>query len=112
MVGEVGSSAGLELCGVGHGFAGVRLPVLSLRASTWLSRQQKLLRALVLRLLQTGLVVEVRLVPGALQPADPPSRLDSNYQSSMQRACSRAFQLWRVLLAHPQEMLQVGGLVL
>ena len=85
---------------------------LSLRACTWLSRQQKLLRSLVLRLLQTGLVVEVRLVLGPLRPADPPSRLDSNYQSSMQRACSRAFQLWRVLLAHPQEVLKVGGLVL
>ena len=86
--------------------------LVSLRASTWLSRQQRLLRALVLRLLQSGLIVEVRLVPGVLQPADPPSRLDSNFQSNVQRACIRAFQLWRVLLKHPREVVPVGGLVL
>ena len=86
--------------------------LVALRASTWLSRQQKLLRALVLRLLQSGLIVEVRLVPGVLQPADPPSRLDSNFQSNVQRACFRAFQLWRVLLKHPREVVSVGGLVL
>ena len=86
--------------------------LVALRASTWLSRQQRLLRALVLRLLQSGLVVEVRLVPGVLQPADPPSRLDSNFQSNVQRACIRAFQLWRVLLKHPREVVSVGGLVL
>ena len=86
--------------------------LVALRASTWLSRQQRLLTALVLRLLQSGLIVEVRLVPGVLQPADPPSRLDSNFQSSVQRACIRAFQLWRVLLKHPREVVPVGGLVL
>ena len=85
---------------------------MALRASTWLSKQQKLLRALVLRLLQSGLIVEVRLVPGALQPADPPIRLDSNFESNVQRACIRAFQLWRVLLKHPREVVLVGGLVL
>ena len=84
---------------------------MALRASTWLSRQQKLLRALVLRL-QSGLIVEVRLVPGVLQPADPPSRLDSNFKSNVQRACFRVFQLWRVLLKHPREVVSVGGLVL
>ena len=84
---------------------------LFLRASTWLSRQQHLL-ALVLQLVQHQIVVEIRLVPGALQPADPPSRLDSNFQSSLQRACSHAFRLWRVLLAHPEEVKQVGGLIL
>ena len=76
---------------------------LSLRASTWLNRQQRLLRALVLHMMQHALIVEVRLVPGVLQPADPPSRLDSNHQSSMQRACSRAYRLWRVLLLHPRK---------
>ena len=85
---------------------------LSLRASTWLNRQQCLLRALVLHLVQHPLIVEVRPVPGVLQPADPPSRLDSNLQSSMQRACSLAYRLWRVLLAHPQEVQRVGGLIL
>ena len=85
---------------------------LSLRASTWLNRQKRLLRALVLRVMQHPLIVEVRLVPGVLQPPDPPSRLDSNHQSSMQRASSQAYRLWRVLLRHPQEVQQVGGLVL
>ena len=39
----------------------------------------------------------VRL-PAVLQQADPPSRLDSNHQSSVQRACSQPYRLWRVLL--------------
>ena len=86
--------------------------LVALRASTWLSRQQKLLRAMVLRLLQSGLIVEVRLVPGVLQPADPPSRLDFNFQSNVQRACFRAFQLWQVLPKHPRGVVSVGGLVL
>ena len=65
--------------------------LLSPRASTWLNRQQRLLRALVLHLLRHPLIVEVRLVPGVLQPADPPSRVDSTHQSSMQHACSLSF---------------------
>ena len=52
---------------------------LLLRASTWLNRRQHLLRALVLHLIQHPLIVDVRLVPWVLQPADLPSRLDSNY---------------------------------
>ena len=62
--------------------------------------------------MQHPLIVEVRLVPGVLQRADPPSRLDLNHQSSMQRACSQAYRLWRVLLLHPKEVQQVGGLIL
>ena len=85
---------------------------LSLRALTWLNRQQCLLRALVLRLMQHPLILEVRLVPGVLQPVDPPSRLDSNHQSSMQHACSQAYRLWRVLLLHPKEVQQLGGLIM
>ena len=86
--------------------------LFSLRASTWLNRQQRLLRTLVLHLMQHHLVVVVRLVLGALQPADLPSRLDSNHQSSMQRACSQGYGLWSVLLRHPQAVQQVGGLIL
>ena len=85
---------------------------LSLRASMWLNRQQRLLRALVLHLMQHPLIVDVCLVPGVLQLADPPDRLAPNQQSSMQRACSHAYRLGYVLLAHPREVQQVGGLVL
>ena len=85
---------------------------LSLTASTWMNRQQRLLHALVLHLTQHPLIVEVRLLLEVLQQAHLPSRLDSNYQSSMQRACSEAYRLWRVLLAHPHEVQQVRGLVL
>ena len=51
-------------------------------------------------------------MPGVLQPGDPPSRMDSKHQSSMPRASSQAYQLWRVLLRNPQEVQQVGGLIL
>ena len=84
---------------------------LSLRSSTWWNTRLRLLRALVLPLMQWHLIVEVHSVPGVLHPADPPSRLDSNHQPSPQCVCSQAYRLWRVLLRHPQEVQQVGGLI-
>ena len=112
LAGTLGCAARMVLCRFSERFTGGGVPLLSLRGSTWLNRQQSLLRALVLRLLQHPLVVEVRPVPGVLQPADPPSKLDSSHRSSTQRACRQAYQLWRVLLRHLHEVQHVGGLVL
>ena len=49
--------------------------MVSLRARTWLHRQNKLLRSTVMRMTQCGLVVGMHRVSTEFQPADPPSRL-------------------------------------
>ena len=51
--------------------------MVSLRARTWLHRQNRLLRATVIRMTQCGLVVGLYWISTEFQPADPPSRLDA-----------------------------------
>ena len=74
--------------------------MVSLRARTWLHRQNKLLRSTVIRLTQCGLVVGVHWVSSELQPADPPSRLDAVACSSTLRALRLAQLRWAVVRAH------------
>ena len=87
--------------------------LLALRVSTWLSRQQQLLRVLSMFWYQHPLVVEVHLLLGVLWPAEPPpSHLDSKYQSSTGCVCSHAFCLWWVLLRQPNLVRFVGQMLL
>ena len=51
--------------------------MVSLRSRTWLHRQNRLLRSIVIRMTQCGLVVGLHWVSTEFQPADPLSRLDA-----------------------------------
>ena len=51
--------------------------MVSLRARTWLHRQNRLLRSIVILMTQYGLVLGVHWVSTEFQPADPPSCLDA-----------------------------------
>ena len=78
--------------------AGARM--VSLRARTWLHRQNRLLRATVVRMTQCGLVVGQHWISTKFQPADPPSRLDAVASSSPLHALRLAQIRWSLVRAH------------
>ena len=72
--------------------------VVGLRAKTWLGKQMRVLRVPAWRLRLSGLAVRVVWCPTEIQPADPLSRLESDFHGVMVRAEQMAWFSWGRLL--------------
>ena len=73
--------------------------MVSLCARTWLHRQNRLLRSIVIRMTQCGLVVGLHWVSTEFRPADAPSRLDTMAYSSPLFALRLAQIRWGLVRA-------------
>ena len=93
VAGTVGRATGLELCHFGDRFAGGILPI-------FVTESLHMVETTITSFACPTVTFDTTSLDCG-SAFSPLGRLDSNHQSSMQRACSQAYRLWRVLLAHP-----------